>query len=214
MRTIKRCIALVADLLLFLFVYNLYLRSAGNSSSPVLMLRLAVQVIWGTSPSWSPGACWRSWLRSMSGSGTKRRPLRTSCCRCWSWSRRRGPRQQSASDTPGSTPNDLQHRSGHSPAAPSLITVRQLCVWGLGWGARDDTIWWILHSSWFCFFYGFYLIVLESVNPVFYWSPVRCVLTNLWRVIWGLGWGVLLWLFFLLIKVLVLFKAFLLMQPN
>lgn len=68
-----------------------------------------LQVIWNTSPNWSPGACWRCWWTNMSGPVRKQKPSPTSCFPCWSCSLRKEPQLRSACATPGSpSSGDLQ----------------------------------------------------------------------------------------------------------
>lgn len=80
-----------------------------------------LQVTWNTSPSWSPGACWRCWSTSTSGRGRRPSASPTSCFPCWSWCPRREPRPPSACATPGSpSSGDLQPL--HLLPLPSLLS--------------------------------------------------------------------------------------------
>lgn len=68
-----------------------------------------LQVIWNTSPSWSPGACWRCWSTSTSGPVKKQSASLTSWFQCWRWSQKREPQPQNVCATPGSpSSGDLQ----------------------------------------------------------------------------------------------------------
>lgn len=92
-------------------------------------LCLGFQVIWSTSPNWSPGAFLKSWWKNTSGPKTRQLPSQTSYYQCWSWSQRKERRQQSVSGTPGLTHRGFDPMPQHytpvysiaytHPAAPS-----------------------------------------------------------------------------------------------
>lgn len=117
-----------------------------------------LQVTWNTSPSWSPGACWRCWSTSTSGRGRRPSALPTSCFPCWSWCPRREPRPPSACATPGlPSSGDLQPL--HLLPLPSPVpTLSRDCNRSLSsLGISDEYLFLYL----FCFTFFFVLFIME-----------------------------------------------------